>query len=126
MTGRIDNVNAKIPPADGRILGQYGNSAFPLLVVGVHHPLCVLAATIQRTGLLQEAVDQGRLAMVDMGDDGNVAEILYHVGKTRPGLQKARDYTRSLWRWIAARDELDKPRDCDHNNCANVTDNCRT
>jgi hypothetical protein len=25
--------------------------------------------------LLEQAVDQGRLAMIDMGDDGNVAEV---------------------------------------------------
>ena len=54
-------------------LGEDGDAALALQVVGIHgalgHPL-VLA---ERAGLLQQAIDQRRLAVIDMGDDREIA-----------------------------------------------------
>jgi hypothetical protein len=41
--------------------------------VGVHDPLGAGAAAIEGAGLLQQAVDQRGLAMVDVRDDGDIA-----------------------------------------------------
>ena len=68
----------------GGVLGQDGDALFLLQVTGVHQALDgVVTAVGQRAGLPQHGVDQGRLAVVDVGDDGDVAEI--HVGDCRSG-----------------------------------------
>ncbi len=59
--------------ADGGVLGQDGDAAFPLQVVGVHDPLGHLLVGAEDVGLPQQAVHQGRLAVVDVGDNGDVA-----------------------------------------------------
>ena len=41
-------------------------------------------------GLLEELVDQRGLAVVDVGDDGDVAELLDHKGYLDDYLQKGR------------------------------------
>ena len=47
-----------------------------LLVIGIHDALGALAAPVQGARLLQQAVHQGRFAMVHVGDDGDVAQIV--------------------------------------------------
>jgi hypothetical protein len=69
----VHDVDAGIAPKDRGHLGENGDAALALEVVGIHraldHPL-VLAVGAR---LLQEPIDQGGLAMVDMGDDRHVA-----------------------------------------------------
>jgi hypothetical protein len=69
----VDDVDAVVAVVDRRVLGEDGDAALALLVVGVHDALGVGAAAVEGAGLLQQAVDQGGLAMVDVGDDGDVA-----------------------------------------------------
>ena len=45
-----------------------------LEIVGIHHPLGHALVFAERAGLLEQAVDQRGLAVVDVGDDGDVAE----------------------------------------------------
>ncbi len=72
---RIDDVDARVLPEDRGHLGEDGDAALALEVVGIHgalgHPL-VLA---ERAGLLEQPIDQSGLAMIDMGDDGDVAKV---------------------------------------------------
>src|SRR5262249_52393597 len=56
-------------------LGEDGDAALAFEIVGVHRPLGNLLVLAERAGLLQQAVDEGGLAMVDVGDDGDVAEV---------------------------------------------------
>ncbi len=42
---------------------------------GIHHPLGDPLIVAECAGLLEKPVDQRRLAMVDMGDDGDVAQF---------------------------------------------------
>ena len=67
----------------GGVLGQDGDALFPLQVAGVHHAVLHFAAFVQGAGLPQHRVDQGRLAVVDVGDDGDIAE--WHVGDSGSG-----------------------------------------
>ena len=45
-----------------------------LLVVGVHHPLDDRLMLLERAGGAQHGVDQRGLAVVDVGDEGDVAQ----------------------------------------------------
>ena len=92
VPGRIDDVDAVAVPLDGRVLGQDGDAAFLFERVRVHDALWNDRAGVKRAGLLQELVDQRGLAMVDMRDDRDVAEVLRWVRGhvLRQGLLKAR------------------------------------
>jgi hypothetical protein len=52
--------------------------------VGIHGALGDLLAGAEGAGGAQEHVDEGRLAMIDMRDDGHVAES-GHGGRSLPG-----------------------------------------
>ena len=73
VTRRVDDVDAGVVPQDGGTLGQDGDAALALEIVAVHglrlHPL-ILA---EGAGLLQQRIDQRRLAVVHVGDDRNIA-----------------------------------------------------
>ena len=72
---RIDDIDAGAVPDDRGDLGEDGDAALALEIVGIHstlgHPL-VLA---EGARLLEQAVDEGRLPMVDMGNDGDIAKV---------------------------------------------------
>ena len=62
-------------PDDRGRLGENGDAALALEVVGIHHPLGDALVVAEGARLLQEPVDQRRLAVVDVGDDGDVAKL---------------------------------------------------
>ena len=84
VAGGVDHVDDRDGPVrvmavHGGVLGQDGDALFLLEVTAVHHAfLGVVTAVVQRPGLPQHRVDQGGLAVVDVGDDGDVTE--WHVG----------------------------------------------
>ena len=45
----------------------------------VHHPLGDLLVRAEGAALAQQLVDQRRLAVVDVGDDGDVADLAGHA-----------------------------------------------
>ena len=57
------------------ILGQNGDAALALLVVGVHDAVRVVAVFAECAGLFQHAVDEGGFAVVNVGDDGYITEL---------------------------------------------------
>ena len=71
-----------LPPAkvDGSVLGQNRDAAFPLQLVRIHHALGYLLIGAEGAGLPQHGVNQRGLAMVNMGDDGDIAYRLAHRG----------------------------------------------
>ena len=81
VAGRVDDVDdghaaVGVLTVHGGVLRQDGDALFLLQVTGVHQALDgVVTAVGQRTGLPQHRVDQGRLAMVDVRDDGDITEI---------------------------------------------------
>ena len=75
MSGRVDDIDAVVAPGDRRVLGQNRDAAFLFLVVGIHHALGEHGAFAERAGLLEQTIDEGGLAMVDVGDNGDVAEF---------------------------------------------------
>ena len=82
VAGRVDDVDTGALPDHRGRLGQDSDAAFALEVVGIHGALDHALVLAVGAGLLQQPVDQRGFAVVDVGDDGDVAEI-HEVPKTK-------------------------------------------
>ena len=75
VTGRVDDVEDHVAVADRRVLGEDRDALLALEVVRVHDPLVDVLVGAERAGLPQQGVDQRGLAVVDVGDDRDIAQI---------------------------------------------------
>ncbi len=75
VAGGVDDVELHPAVMQGGVLGQDRDPLLALEVHRVHHPLGDLLALAKRPRLPQQGVDQGGLAVVDVGDDGDVSEV---------------------------------------------------
>ena len=75
MAGGIDDVDAGVVPDQRGRLGENGNAALAFEIVGIHHPFGDALVLAKRARLLQETVDQRGFAVIDVGNDGDVAEF---------------------------------------------------
>jgi hypothetical protein len=78
VPGRIDDVDFYHSPVlvrdvDGGVLGQDSDAAFAFQVVGIHDALGHLLVLTEGVCLAQHEIDQGGLAVVDVGDDSDVS-----------------------------------------------------
>src|SRR5687768_1028053 len=71
-------VSQRIEIIDGDILRQNGDAALALQRIGIEHGVLHLAVA-EVAALAQESVHQRRLAMVDVGNDGYVADVVSHL-----------------------------------------------
>ena len=92
MAGRVDDVDPHPVPVHARALGEDGDAALALQIVGVHGALRHLLVLANRAGLLQQLVHEGRLAMIDVGDNGNVSDFHGHIQKARAYRGKTRHF----------------------------------
>ncbi len=76
VAGGVDDVDGHAVVVDAGVLGQDGDAALALQVVGVEDALAHRLVLAVDVGLFQHAVDQRRLAVVYVGDDGDVADVL--------------------------------------------------
>ncbi len=60
---------------DGGILGKNGDAALAFEVVGIHDAFRHLLVLAEGVTLAQETIHEGGLAVVDVGDDGNISEV---------------------------------------------------
>jgi hypothetical protein len=74
----VDDVDVGAFELDGAVLRQDGDAALLFQVVGIHDPFRHLLVGGEGAGLPEELVDEGGLAMVDVGDDGDVANSACH------------------------------------------------
>src|SRR3546814_3243349 len=65
MARRVDDVDLGVAPHDCGALGEDGDAALALQIVGVHRALGHLLVGAVGAGLLQQLVDPRRLAVVD-------------------------------------------------------------
>ena len=80
MARGIDDVDLDALVLAGAVLGQNGDAALTLNIAGVHNALGHLLVGTESTGLLQHLVDQRGLAVVNVSNDRNIAEIfLNHI-----------------------------------------------
>src|SRR6202000_1664690 len=68
-------VDAGVLPLHRGGLGENGDAALALEVVGVHRALRDLLVLAIGAGLLQQAIDQRGFAVVDVGDNGDVTKV---------------------------------------------------
>ena len=74
MAGRVDQVQLVALPVHAHRLRLDRDAAFALELHGVEHLVAHLARR-DRVRELEDAVGERRLAMVDMGDDREVADV---------------------------------------------------
>ncbi len=72
----VDDVDLHALVLDGDIFSQNGDAALALLVVGVENTIFYLLVCPEGIGCAQQLVHQRGLAMVDVGDNGNVSQVL--------------------------------------------------
>ena len=78
VAGRVDDVDADVLVDNRGGLGQNGDAAFFFKIVGVHHAFRDALVVTERTGLAQQLIHKGGLAVVNMGDDGDITH--FHIG----------------------------------------------
>jgi len=80
VAGRVDDVDvgdgaARIRPFDAGALGEDGDPALFLEVGRIHRPLLDSLVVAEGAGLAEQLVDEGRLAVIDVRDDRDVAKV---------------------------------------------------
>ena len=72
----VSTILMRVPlPFHRGAFGQNGDAALAFLIVGIHGALGHVLVVAHRARLLEELVDQRGLAMIDMGDNGDIADI---------------------------------------------------
>ena len=75
MAGRVDDVVLDPVMVDRRVLGEDRDPTLPLERVRVHGSSLALLAFAINAALTEHRVDQSRLAVVDVRDDRDVADV---------------------------------------------------
>jgi len=75
VAGGIDDVDLDAAIGDRGVLGDDGDAALPLQVEAVQDALAEILIGTEDVPLLEHPVDQGRLAVVDVGDDCDVSKF---------------------------------------------------
>ena len=85
----VDDVHRHPVPVDRRVLGEDRDALLTLQITGVHDPVDDGCPFAERAGGAQHGVDERGLAVVDVGDDGDIAELrggpAGHAGLVRGG-----------------------------------------
>ena len=76
----VDDVDLDALVLDGDVLGQDGDASLTLLVIGVKHALLDLLVLAEGVGSLEHLVNQRGLAVVDVGNDCDVSNLLLEHG----------------------------------------------
>ena len=71
----IHDVDLGVAVLDGGVLGQNGDAALTLQIVGVHDALYGLLIFTVYAALLQHLIHQRGLAVVNVGDNGDVSQL---------------------------------------------------
>ena len=78
VPGRVDDVDRLVVPVDRGVLGLDRDALLLLEVHGVHGALLDLLVGAVHPAFLEELVDQRGLAVVNVGYDGDIADVLVH------------------------------------------------
>ena len=77
MARGVEDVDLHTLVLDGDILGQDGDAALALLVVGVQHALLHLLVGTEGIRCTQQFIDHRGLAVVNVSDYRDVPQVLY-------------------------------------------------
>ena len=78
MAGRVDDIDFGFVEKESGVFGENGDAAFALEVVGIHDAFDEFLIGAEDAGLAEHGVDESGFAVVDVGDDSDVADILTH------------------------------------------------
>ena len=78
VAGRVDDIDFGVVEKERGVFGEDGDAALALEVVGIHDALDDGFVGAEDAGLPEHGVDEGGFAVVDVGDDGDVANVLGH------------------------------------------------
>ena len=96
MAGGVDDVDLDAVVAYGGVLRQNGDAPLTLQVVAVHDTLRYILILPECAALLEHFVHQGGFAVVTVGDDGDIPQIVsYHNG--HPFLLRSSDTPQYLY-----------------------------
>src|ERR1700722_7404865 len=73
VTGRVDDIDFRVVIGERGVLGENRDAPFAFEIVRVHHPLDEFLVGAEDAALAEHGVDKGGLAVVDVGDDGDIA-----------------------------------------------------
>ena len=76
VSGSINNIDFNTAIDNGRIFSQDGDSALTLLVVRIHDEFAHLLVLAEDMALLEQAIYQRRFTMVDVSNNGDIANIV--------------------------------------------------
>ena len=76
VAGRVDDVDLRVAEPDGRVLGEDRDPLLALEIHRVEHALGDVLVLAERAGLPEHRVDERRLAVVDVRDDRDVAQVV--------------------------------------------------
>jgi hypothetical protein len=79
VTWCIDDVDAIAVPVKGGVLRPDGDAFFALEIHRVHHAFLDLLVETEGAGLTEQLIDQRRLAVIDVGDDCDVADFIHEM-----------------------------------------------
>ena len=82
---RVDDVHLRVAVVDRGVLREDRDPPLPLQLVRVHHALDDGLVHAKRPRLLQQAVDERRLPVVDVGDDRDVPESRHRARRLADG-----------------------------------------
>ncbi len=77
VAGGVHDVDVVALVLEGGVLGADGDALFAFEVHRVHHALVRLLVGAEGAGLAQQAIDERGLAMIDVGDDGDVSDLIH-------------------------------------------------
>ncbi|MNR17030.1 hypothetical protein D3C85_1336690 [compost metagenome] len=78
VTRGVNDVDVHTFILDGGVFGQNGNATLFFKIVGVHYTFVNLLVFTESTGLTQQLVNQRGLAVVNVGDNGDVTNLSGH------------------------------------------------
>ncbi len=77
VAGSVDNIDFHAFINHRNVLGENGDAAFAFQVVVVQDEVSKVFGLPHQVGLVNHAVHERGFAMVNMGDDGNVSDVLH-------------------------------------------------
>ncbi len=94
VAGSVHDIDMVVVPFERGVLGANGDALFLFEVHGVHDALLGGFGFVgaEGSGLLQQLVDEGGLAMVDVRDDGDVSNVVHFNIRNVVGVQRGAEY----------------------------------
>ena len=80
VAGRIDDIDTVAIPFDRGRLGENGDAALALDIIGIHRAFDGFLVFAICAGLFEQFVDQRCLAVVNVGDDRDITHFLDRLG----------------------------------------------